>query len=47
MLTMCGRYTFTFSAQSLTEAFGLVPPGFTIREGYNIAPGQYVVIVLR
>ncbi len=42
---MCGRYTFTFTASSLTEAFGLVPPGFTIREGYNIAPGQYIVIV--
>ena len=45
MLPMCGRYTFTFSASSLAEAFGLVPPGFTIREGYNLAPGQYIVIV--
>ena len=42
---MCGRYTFTLSAASLTEAFGLVPPGFVIRDGYNIAPGQYIVIV--
>jgi len=42
---MCGRYTFTLSAASLTEAFGLVPPGFAIRDGYNIAPGQYIVIV--
>ena len=42
---MCGRYTFTLSASSLTEAFGLVPPGFVIRDGYNIAPGQYIVIV--
>ena len=42
---MCGRYTFTFSAKSLTEAFGLVPPGFDIRSGHNIAPGQYIVIV--
>ena len=45
MLPMCGRYTSTFTASSLTEAFGLVLPGFTIREGYNIAPGQYIVIV--
>jgi putative SOS response-associated peptidase YedK len=42
---MCGRYTFTLSAASLTEAFGLVPPGFAIRDGYNIGPGQYIVIV--
>ena len=45
MLPMCGRYTFTFTASSLTKAFGLVPPGFTIRSGYNLAPGQYIVIV--
>lgn len=42
---MCGRYTFTFDAKSLSEAFGMVPPGFTIRSGYNIAPGQYIIIV--
>ncbi|WP_243321956.1 SOS response-associated peptidase [Geothrix sp. SG200] len=45
MHSMCGRYTFTFTAESLAEAFGLVPPGFTIREGYNLAPGRYIVIV--
>lgn len=44
-LGMCGRYTFTLSAATLTEAFGLVPPGFVIRDGYNIAPGQYIIIV--
>lgn len=42
---MCGRYTFTFDAKTLTEAFALVPPGFTIVKGYNIAPGQHIVIV--
>lgn len=42
---MCGRYTFTFSAKSLAEAFGMVPPGFDIKSGHNIAPGQYIVIV--
>lgn len=42
---MCGRYTFTLDARSLAEAFGLVPPGFTLVKGYNIAPGQYIVIV--
>lgn len=42
---MCGRYTFEFTAKSLTEAFGMVPPGFTIRRGYNVAPGHYIVIV--
>ena len=42
---MCGRYAFTLDAQSLAEAFGLVPPGFTIASGRNIAPGQYIVIV--
>ena len=42
---MCGRYTFTFDAKSLAEAFGLVPPGFVIEKGYNIAPGQHIVIV--
>jgi hypothetical protein len=25
MLPMCGRYTLTFDAESLTEAFGMVP----------------------
>ena len=42
---MCGRYTFTFNAKSLEEAFELVPPGFRIVKGYNIAPGQHIVIV--
>jgi len=45
MLPMCGRYTFTFDAESLAEAFGMVPYGFHIQKGYNIAPGQYIVIV--
>ncbi len=45
MLPMCGRYTFTFEAESLAEAFGMVPYGFHIQKGYNIAPGQYIVIV--
>ena len=42
---MCGRYTFTIDAKSLAEAFSMVPPGFQIVKGYNIAPGQHVVIV--
>jgi putative SOS response-associated peptidase YedK len=42
---MCGRYTFTFDARSLAEAFAMVPPGFTIVKGYNIAPGQHIIIV--
>ena len=42
---MCGRYTFIFDANSLAEAFGMVPPGYTIKAGYNIAPGQYIIIV--
>ena len=42
---MCGRYTFTFDAKSLADAFRMVPPGFDIVKGYNWAPGQYVVIV--
>jgi len=45
MLPMCGRYTFTFDASTLAEAFGMIPPGFHIVKGYNIAPGQYIVIV--
>jgi len=45
MLPMCGRYTFTFDANSLAEALGMVPPGYTIKRGYNIAPGQYIIIV--
>jgi putative SOS response-associated peptidase YedK len=45
MLAMCGRYTFTFDARTLAEAFGMVPPGFNIVKGYNIAPGQHIVIV--
>jgi len=45
MIAMCGRYTFTFDANSLAEAFGMVPPGFDIVKGYNIAPGQHIVIV--
>jgi putative SOS response-associated peptidase YedK len=45
MLPMCGRYTFTFDAKTLAEAFGMVPPGFDIVKGYNVAPGQYIVIV--
>jgi len=45
MPVMCGRYTFTFDAKTLAEAFDLVPPGFTIVKGYNIAPGQHIIIV--
>jgi putative SOS response-associated peptidase YedK len=45
MLRMCGRYTFTFDAKSLADAFGMVPPGFHVVKGYNIAPGQHIVIV--
>jgi putative SOS response-associated peptidase YedK len=42
---MCGRYTFTFDALTLAEAFGMDPPGFNIVKGYNVAPGQNIVIV--
>ncbi len=42
---MCGRYTFIFDANSLAEAMGMVPPGYTIKRGYNIAPGQYIIYV--
>jgi len=42
---MCGRYTFTFDARHLIDAFGMIPFGFDIVQGYNIAPGRYVVIV--
>jgi putative SOS response-associated peptidase YedK len=42
---MCGRYTLTFDAKTLAAAFEMVPPGFDILKGYNIAPGQHVVIV--
>ena len=42
---MCGRYTFTFNAKDLAEALGMVPFGFDIVRGHNIAPGQYIVIV--
>ena len=45
MLAMCGRYTSTFDANSLVEAFDMIPPGFHIVKGYNIAPGQHIVIV--
>jgi putative SOS response-associated peptidase YedK len=43
---MCGRYTFTFTftAESLEAAFGMVPLGFSLKSGYNIAPGQYIII---
>ncbi len=45
MLSMCGRYTITFGAKTLAEAFGMVSPGFHIMKGYNITPGQHIVIV--
>ena len=45
MFPMCGRYTFTFNAKSLADAFGMIPYGYDILKGYNIAPGQYIVIV--
>jgi len=42
---MCGRYTFTFNAKTLGEAFGMVPPGFRVERSYNVAPGQWVIVV--
>jgi len=42
---MCGRYTFTFNAKTLGEAFGMVPPGFRVERSYNTAPGQWVIVV--
>ena len=45
LVLMCGRYTFTFDAKSLSDAFGMIPYGFDIVSGHNVAPGQYVVIV--
>ena len=42
---MCGRYTFTFNAKTLGEAFDMVPPGFRVERSYNVAPGQWVIVV--
>lgn len=42
---MCGRYTFNFNAKTLGEAFGMVPPGFRVERSYNVAPGQWVIVV--
>lgn len=42
---MCGRYTLTVSAKTLAEAFHLAPIGFRVERHWNIAPGQYVIVI--
>lgn len=42
---MCGRHTFTVTARSLADAFGMIPYGFDMITGHNISPGRYVIIV--
>ncbi|MBP1772209.1 MAG: response-associated peptidase [Holophagaceae bacterium] len=42
---MCERYTFTFDARTLVEAFRLLPPAFAFGTSHNVAPGQPILIV--
>jgi putative SOS response-associated peptidase YedK len=41
---MCGRYTLTYKPGELEAAFDL-PPGFREERRYNIAPGQWVIVI--
>jgi putative SOS response-associated peptidase YedK len=41
---MCGRYTLSYKPGELEEAFSL-PPGFREERRYNIAPGQWVIVI--
>ncbi|MFN8011326.1 MAG: SOS response-associated peptidase [Holophagaceae bacterium] len=42
---MCGRYTLDASTETLAKAFGVAPIGFRVERHWNIAPGQYVIVV--
>lgn len=43
---MCGRYTQTADARTLTGRFRLAKPGIDLTPRYNIAPGQPAPVIL-
>ena len=41
---MCGRYTLSYKPGELEATFG-IPSGFREERRYNIAPGQWVIVI--
>jgi len=42
---MCGRYSLSCTTKALESIFDLVPMGFREERRYNIAPGQWVIVI--
>lgn len=42
---MCGRFSLQVTAEQLASEFNVVPMGFREERRYNIAPGQWVIVV--
>jgi putative SOS response-associated peptidase YedK len=42
---MCGRYTLHCTSEELDSYFDLIPGGFREERRYNIAPGQWVIVI--
>jgi putative SOS response-associated peptidase YedK len=42
---MCGRYSRTIELAEVVKRFGVKPPPFNFKPGYNIAPGAGVPVV--
>jgi len=45
MEAMCGRYSLSCSSADLESVFDLVPMGYREERRYNIAPGQWVIVI--
>jgi putative SOS response-associated peptidase YedK len=43
--SMCGRYTLTCTSEELASIFDLVPVGYHEERRFNIAPGQWVIVI--
>ena len=44
-MDMCGRFSLQVTAEQLASEFSVVPMGFREERRYNIAPGQWVIVV--
>jgi putative SOS response-associated peptidase YedK len=44
---MCGRFTVQVGTPDLADLFGAVPVGESLKPSFNVAPGQFVPVVIQ